>query len=337
MKNTLKYLKLLVFILFVLLLIYYIAINFEKLKETRVEINWPLFTVSLVIYSLYKFGQANTWYYITRKTGTNISYGKTLEAWFMSQLGRYIPGKVFYYGGRLYYYHKEGVSKTKITYFFIIENVLTFIAAAFILLISFPFISLSLFENKAFWWVLVLTPLFLVFIHPKIFQKSLNILLIKLKRQPFEIQLRYIEMLKFLVMLFANWFLLGLGFCVLILSMSNMKFDLGLFVFLTGGFAFSIVVGMISIFAPSGIGVRESVLVFILKEIMSETMAVIYSVTSRVWLTIGDFIIVGLVLVASKLWGARERGNRYETYHPNPVPERRADTARHAERPSQEN
>lgn len=335
-KNALKYIKLIVFASFVLLLIYYIVVNFEMIRESRLEINWPLFAISLIFYFLYKFVQSNTWYYITRKTDTAISYGKTLEAWFMSQLGRYIPGKVFYYGGRLYYYHKEGVSKTKITYCFIIENALTFIAAAFILLISFPFISLSLFENRLFLWTLALTPLILVLIHPMIFQKIINLLLVRLKRTPIVIQLRYIEMFKFLMMLVANWFLLGLGFCIFILSMSSMTFDFGLFVFLTGGFAFSIVVGMISIFTPSGIGVREGMLVFILKEIMSETTAVILSVTSRVWLTIGDFVLAGLVMIAARIRGANERGSSHETHHPDPVSERRTDAADHAARSSQE-
>ena len=65
--------------------------------------------------------------------------------------------------------------------------------------------------------------------------------------------------------------------------------------FLTGALAFSSILGLIAIFAPSGLGVREGALVYLLSLMMPESVAVIISILTRIWMTLIEIGLTGVV------------------------------------------
>ncbi|MFD3259459.1 lysylphosphatidylglycerol synthase domain-containing protein [Paenibacillus lentus] len=275
---------------FLFLLIYK---NFNEINSLDISVNWMLICVSLFLYFLFKFTQSLIWQYITVKNDCSIRYSTALLYWINSQLGRYIPGKVFYLGGRVYHYQKKGISKSKITYCFLLETVLSLIASAVVLIISLPMMDISIFENINLVYVFFVVILLVLVVHPKIFQSILNFILMKLKRNPIVIKTSFLTMIKILLLYCISWFIMGLGFVMLIDSMIDLEIAFSMYFNLTGSFAFSSMVGLISFFAPSGIGVREGVLLFLLQNQFSSTESLIISVGSRLWVIIGDVILIG--------------------------------------------
>jgi uncharacterized membrane protein YbhN (UPF0104 family) len=65
--------------------------------------------------------------------------------------------------------------------------------------------------------------------------------------------------------------------------------------FLTGALAFSSILGLIAIFAPSGLGVREGTLVYLLSYIMPGSVAVVISVLTRIWMTLIEIGLIGMI------------------------------------------
>ena len=65
--------------------------------------------------------------------------------------------------------------------------------------------------------------------------------------------------------------------------------------FLTGALAISSTLGLIAIFAPSGLGVREGALVYLLSLMMATPIAVIISVLTRIWMTLIEIGLIGMV------------------------------------------
>ena len=72
---------------------------------------------------------------------------------------------------------------------------------------------------------------------------------------------------------------------------------------MTGALAISSTLGLLALFAPSGLGVREGVLVYLLSLIMPSTVAVILSILTRLWMSfieIGGMGVVYLIGLTQK-------------------------------------
>jgi uncharacterized membrane protein YbhN (UPF0104 family) len=73
-------------------------------------------------------------------------------------------------------------------------------------------------------------------------------------------------------------------------------FDVGLryVIYLAGSFSFASLIGMLSVFVPSGLGVREGILIFMLSQIMPVEVAIIISVSARLWFTATELVSIGV-------------------------------------------
>ena len=136
-----------------------------------------------------------------------------------------------------------------------------------------------------------LIPLFILaflFLHPKILQKIFNSILRLLKREPVAISISYPEVLWILGVCILSWVAGGIGFYFFVDGIFPVSS--GDFLFLTGALAISSTLGLLVLFAPGGLGVREGVLVYLLSSIMPSPVAVVLSVLTRLWMT---FIEIG--------------------------------------------
>lgn len=77
--------------------------------------SWPALTVSFVLlglsYYLIPFG----WTVLSRKAGCRAGTAELRNVWFVSQLGRYIPGKVWLFAGRAAFLRSRGLSGFRAT------------------------------------------------------------------------------------------------------------------------------------------------------------------------------------------------------------------------------
>jgi uncharacterized membrane protein YbhN (UPF0104 family) len=69
---------------------------------------------------------------------------------------------------------------------------------------------------------------------------------------------------------------------------------------MAGALAFANLLGLIAIFAPGGLGVREGILVYFLSYVMPGPVAVVLSVLSRLWMTLIETGLIGVVYLSSK-------------------------------------
>jgi uncharacterized membrane protein YbhN (UPF0104 family) len=70
--------------------------------------------------------------------------------------------------------------------------------------------------------------------------------------------------------------------------------------FLTGALAASTMLGLMAIFAPSGLGVREGALVYLLSFVMAAPVAVIISILTRIWMTLIEIGLIGVIYLSRK-------------------------------------
>jgi glycosyltransferase 2 family protein len=241
--------------------------DWARVKGASFALKWsPLFWATLIFAFSY-FIQIWAWYLITVKLGIAVSFRETLESWFYSQLGKYLPGKVWMLLGRFYLYESKGKSRRAISIALYFETVIGTVAAGVLFWVAFvlyeeirPFYS-----GRQVGGLILPFALAFVFLYPPILERVLNLLLSRLKREPVSVPVSYPALLWILFISLLAWMAGGIAFYLF----ANSLFPVSprYILLLTGSLAISCFLGLVALFAPSGLGVREGVLVYLLSAI----------------------------------------------------------------------
>jgi uncharacterized membrane protein YbhN (UPF0104 family) len=196
----------------------------------------------------------------------------------VTQLAKYLPGGIWHFVGRFGLYRTKGMTTTQAGRTMVVENGwLVLSAICFGGLVSFLGQSNTILN----WLHLPSTPpirvgLFLLFMLIWFLGLFLIERFVKLKRQADIGNLARL----FLVQA-VSWLFMGLGFWVILPHGWNWEL-IGASI---GGFALSWVVGYLTIFAPSGLGVREVVLTALLAAYVTSEGAAVYAAVARlIWI-----------------------------------------------------
>ena len=278
--------------------------NWDDIKSLDLDLNWGVFAGSMLLYFAYKLTLASLWHYITWLDKASIRYPDAITAYLYSILGKYIPGKVFMLAARIPAYEEKGVPMRKVTVCFLLENVCTLLGAGFLFLISLFFFPNDLLKDY-FFAVVIFVVVFFICINPKIINFFLRIAGKLMKKNDMEIPFNYLQMIKVVLLFICNWLIVGTGFYMLICSIYPLPISQWLYV--GGIFGLSAIIGILSIFAPSGIGVREGILILGLNLVMPNEYSVIISIVSRLWATIAELILILAAFIINMI---KKRKNR---------------------------
>lgn len=297
-QKAMKGIKVLFLVLVCIFLARYFYINYDDFKDLDVSINWKVFFISILFYFLYKLTLASLWHYMTKLNDAAISYPKAVMAYLYSILGKYIPGKVFMLLARIPAYEEKGIKIGKVTICFFLENICTLLGAAFLFLISLFFFPNDILSDYK-WVTIGLVIVFFICINPKIINFFLGIIEKITKKEGLVIPISYTQMLKVIVLFILNWIVLGIGFYMLTCSIYPVPGSK--FLYISGIYGLSCIIGILAVFSPSGIGVREGVLLVGLGIIMDSEYAMIISIISRLWATVAELILIGIAFVIKKV------------------------------------
>ncbi len=269
-------------------LVKYFADNWESIRTMDWNLDWGRITLSFLLYFAYIISLASLWHYITKLTGCAIGHLDAVIAYLFSIPGKYIPGKVFMLAARYPAYEREKRPLRTVTVCFFLENICTLLGAAFLFLISLFFFPNDLLSRYV-WAVVLLMIAFFICIHPAIINFVLRIVG-RLLKKDMEIPVTYPAMLKTVLLFILNWLVAGAGFALLVSAVYPLPPSQWLYV--AGIYALSTIMGIIALFAPSGLGVREGILMAGLLLIMPDEYAVTISLISRIWQTVAELILV---------------------------------------------
>ncbi len=304
--NMKKLLQRIFLILVAIFVVRYFYRNFDDIKDLDLSISPLPFIVSIVCFSIYKVAEASLWHYITVINHCAIGYKKAVKTYLFSILGKYIPGKVFMLLARIPVYREEGVSADKVTVCFLLENGCTVLGAALLFLVSiffFPVEELSQYK----WTAILLIAVFFVCIHPKILNFFLGLLEKITKKKIMHIPMTYPQILKVVLLFFTNWLVHGFAFYMLVCSIYPLPFSQCLYV--AGLYGLSCIIGILAIFSPSGIGVREGILVLGLQVLMDTNYCMIISIVARLWSEIIELVLIGGWFLIDRLVNGKNAEN----------------------------
>jgi uncharacterized membrane protein YbhN (UPF0104 family) len=280
-----------------ILLIFYFLLkglvsNWNQVKEFNWQFDWALLILSFVLQILTLFWLVKIWERMLRHTGSSVSYLKLFKVWFFTNLGKYLPGKVWQFLGMIYMLEKEGVPKKSSFSTGVLAQAFSVISGLFI---SVLFLGATLYSqffsaNPGLMagFVVVSLAILVVLCYPKILEKIVNLGLRILKKEKITLDISVKDVIIYLLFYSLSWLLFGLAFLIFVKAMTQADFNM--YPTLTGAFAFSLNIGFLALFTPGGIGVREGILVFLLSSLFPLPVSTLISLLSRLWITAGELL-----------------------------------------------
>lgn len=287
----------------VVLVIFYFLLkslvsNWNQIKEYSWDFHYPLLLLSFVLVGLTYSVLAKIWKEILKQSGYVLSYSKMFKIWFISNLGRYIPGKVWQFLGMLYLLEKEDVPKSKSFSVAILAQSLSSMAGILIMLGFLKYDFYQRLFSQSLWFLFVLIAFIagaiMLILYPALLQKVVNLGLGLFKKEKIILKYKRKNLLFYLLSYAGCWLLFG--FCFLIFIKSIIPAPFNIYFGVTGAFAGSVTIGFLAFFTPGGLGVREGILVALLSSYFPLPVATLIALLSRLWMTLAELLLFFIAL-----------------------------------------
>ena len=271
----------------VALLLFYVFFSIVKNFNTLKAYHWQI-NIFLIVSGIIALLVANTiatlvWKGIVASLGRNLTFSESFYAWILSRLGRYIPGKVWMIAGRIALVEK--IEKRIALLSIGIEVLLDILAAVTLAILTFPLLRLNdHFVTPPLWTIVIVFLVIFVVLNP-VFVRWFITKYTSLEAS--EVAFNVIQLGKFYTALLCLWLLRMAGHWLVI---RGVGISLGYFK-LIGAFSASWIIGLISPFAPGGLGVREGLITFLLENVTTPGIGGIVAIITRLSSTVQDFVL----------------------------------------------
>jgi uncharacterized membrane protein YbhN (UPF0104 family) len=292
-KPKIKYLeysaKFVIVLVILFFFIRYIYTHWTSLAQYQWQFDYPLLIISLMLVIANFAFLVQIWRKMISRMGCLLPFKKAFKIFFYSSMGKYVPGKLWSVVGMVYMCEKQGVAMKVSVTAAILNQALNMIGGLLLVLIVSGTKFLGGLPKIAY---LPLVLLLIIFVYPPFMEKALNILLKLLKKERVRISLSFRDNLVFTLFFMVSWSVYGLAFNIFIRSLTPFSWSLA--PFLGSAFAFSYIIGFLSVFVPGGLGVREGILVFYLSSYFPLPVATLIALLSRLWMTAAEILCLAV-------------------------------------------
>ena len=268
-----------------------------RLQETRpLELGLALAALA-AYYLMFVIG----WQWILRALGVRVSYGVALQAEMASMLAKYVPGGVWTPAARIVWLRRSGIDQTSLVLgSILLEAGLSAVAGVLVFVLSLglvdtvdaPVLPLAIFAIVV-----------LALIHPRVFGPVTGVIFRRFGGTAAP-SLPYRVMLGLLAFYAVSWLVGGAALLFMLHSLGG-DASASAIPYLGGTAAVGAIVSVLTLIAPSGLGVREGSTYALLLAVATEGVALGATLLNRLAITIVEAL---LLAAAVAVWGVgRER------------------------------
>ncbi|RMD97588.1 MAG: hypothetical protein D6812_14995, partial [Deltaproteobacteria bacterium] len=262
----------------------------DELEGARFAFHFPLLLLSMVLLLVYLLCQGGIWALLLGRTLDGkrpFRFGEALGVFLISQLGKYIPGRVWVLAGRIYFGGRVGISKGRIVAVSVLADLFSILAAS---AIALPLLLRRTEVPQGALWALLpfVAGVVLLGLFPEGVKGIVNRLLARLRRPPLTIVLRRGDFLLVFAASLLSWGIFALGYVIFAIGVVETAPED--FLWVSASHIVALVLGFLSLVTPGGIGVREGILTYLLGFCYPAPIAAMMAVLSRLWLTIGELL-----------------------------------------------
>jgi glycosyltransferase 2 family protein len=267
-------------------------------KGVRFEFIWllPAFVVLMIFYALGAVG----WDLLLRLLGHRLAPARAQVAWGQPLLARYVPGSILYVLARLVLSERNGVQRRLTLASIVYEQALsgasaTAVASYFI--IDHP----DLQGHPWRWAVLLVVPLALLVLHPRVFGPLSDRVLGAFGRDPLPATIPFWGVCAMLGYYAMTWVVAGVG--VFFVARSVHELPLSALPTIGSAQAFGYVAALVTLVAPAGLGIRDAAFAWAAKAALpSHSFAVgaVIAIAVRALQTVVEVVYVGVVTAVGR-------------------------------------
>jgi uncharacterized membrane protein YbhN (UPF0104 family) len=271
--------------------------NWDEFWHTLKDIAWQSSLLSLVALIASIAVSTYGWQVMVDHLGKPIGYARGAQICLVGQLGKYVPGSVWAYLLQMELGKKAGLARARIFTASLVQLGVGIVAALVLSLLAMR----EVFANSGYApWLLVLIPLGLIALHPRILSWGTSLVLRLLRRRPLAEPLSWQTVGKVFGAALGAWSLQGLHLWLLANSVGAPGF--GGLITCIGAMAVAMTAGTFAFILPGGAGVREVVMVAVLTASgLTVGQATAFALASRVMFIVADLITAGGAALSARL------------------------------------
>ncbi len=290
---------------------FFIARRWDELVKVFGELSWWWVAACVPPAVIAQLAGVQAYRAIVKDLGSPLPVRPAARVYFVSQLGKYLPGAVWPVVALISVSREYHVPRRTSLAAGVLTLVVSITSALCLAAILLPVGELS--TARHFWYVGLLVPLLLAALYPPVLRRALDVPLRLMKREPLGVQMSFRGTLRALGWQAVSWCFFGMHAYLLVQGLGG-EHGWRAFAVSIGGFALSYGVGPMFIIAPAGAGFREAALVLTLGSIAGgSSPALALALVSRVVLVVVDFAQAGF-------WASWERRSRRGNGWPQSVP-----------------
>ncbi|MGW9553838.1 lysylphosphatidylglycerol synthase domain-containing protein [Nocardiopsis sp. NPDC055551] len=275
--------------------------NWNQAREAVAELPLWVLPTAVLAGMLGLAAQMLAWRSLLAGLGSPLPRTVAARVMFVGQLGKYLPGSVWAFVAQVELARDWNVPRSRGAAATLVAIAVTVAVSLAVAAVALPLSSAE--AARRWWWALAAAPVLLACLHPRVLGWGIG-----LAARPFA---RFREVAEAgplrisggAVAASVGWTLVAwvpLGAHVWLLTWGvggNALASIGPAV---GAYALAWTLGLLVVFAPAGLGVREVVLVVALAPVVDAGAALVVAVLSRLVMTVADVGWAGLSLLLSR-------------------------------------
>lgn len=277
-------------LLFYAVLVLFLVLYLRKVDFARIahlQVSWGYFVLSVALALLARYLGTFIWFLILRSLGaTKLRMeGQLVYVYAKAWLGRYIPGTAPWILGKIYFASRHGLSKQKLAISSLLEAGLQIVTLLAFSLLLLSFDSRLDVLGSGFKLLMVAVAIIgAIVVSPPVYNRLIGLAFKLLKHQELEqdnvVSKRTILSGSLLYLVDAALNGLSLFFIAKSIDPALAYHNI---VFVIGGASLATAASMLAVFAPAGIGVRESIQLVLFSLIMPKDLALAVTIAMRLW------------------------------------------------------
>ena len=278
-------------------LVFFVLRQWNQLPDFDWHFNPGWLAAAIVAVTAFYALQGEIWRHIVHSLGERIDSEPARAVWGKSLIARYVPTNMLMVVGRVVMAERHGVSK-RVTLASIIYELGLGLGTAVMVGAYFVIELPDLEGQPARFAVLVLIPLVLAMLHPRVFEPLTDWALRKLGREPLPRKLDFRQVVGYSLAFLAAWALVGLGLCAFTAALHPIALDD--VPYIAAAYPVAFCVAVLTFVAPSGLGTRDAALAIGMGAVLGATVATAIAVAFRIVQTLVELAYVGIVVAIDR-------------------------------------
>ncbi len=243
---------------------------------------------------------AMSWQTLLDDMGPRVGPVRGAQVLLVGQLGKYVPGSVWAYLLQMELGKRYGIARARVFAASLFAAGVGVVASLVLGLAALPVVAEG---HPELLWLFALLPVGLVCLHPRIMTALASFLFRLLRKPPLDHTLRVSVVARSFGWAVTSYAFFGAHLWLL----ANALVDPGPTALLLciGAIAIGFTAGLFAVFLPSGVGVREAVIVAALATVMGVGQATGMALASRLIFTVGDLLVAGAAGLVAVVVGRR--------------------------------